>query len=130
MTLESDFRDDGVRVLRAVDLLEVSCVAIPANSNAVITDVKSFDRHSSDVQVAVREWLERVKSGADTRAKDGRDISEARRNHMAAVSGSLREAVEAVDALLAPPPPPEVINVGQELRRRRMERAGIMERPA
>ena len=34
------------------------------------------------------------------------------------------------DALLAPPPLPEVINVGAELRRRRMERAGILERPA
>jgi hypothetical protein len=130
MTLESDFRDDGVRVLRAVDLLEVSCVAIPANSNAVITDVKSFDRHSSDVQVAVREWLERVKSGADTRAKDGRELSQARRDQMAAVGGSLRDAAEQIDALLATPPPLEVINVGQELRRRRMERAGIMERPA
>jgi len=129
-TVADEFRSDGVRVLREVDLFEVSAVAIPANRNAVITDVKSFDRHSSDVQVAVREWLERVKSGADTRAKDGRDISEARRNHMAAVSGSLRDAAAEVDALLAPPPPPEVINVGAELRRRRMERAGILERPA
>jgi HK97 family phage prohead protease len=129
-TIDEEYRSDGVRLLKKVDLFEVSSVAIPANRNAVITDVKSFDRHSSDVQVAVREWLERVKSGADLRAKDGRDISEARRNHMAAVSGSLRAAADEVDALLVPPPPPEAINAGAELRRRRFAAAGILERPA
>lgn len=130
-TLEADYREDGVRLLRKLDLPEVSAVAVPANRNAVITDVKSFDRHSSDVQVAVREWLERVKSGADTRAQDGRDLSAARKSHMAAVSGSLRAAAAEVDALLVPPPPVEVINIDAELRRRRYQRAGIvlLERP-
>lgn len=37
----ADYRDDGVRVLRKVTLVEVSAVAIPANTNALITDVKS-----------------------------------------------------------------------------------------
>lgn len=125
-TVQEEYRaEDGVRLLREIDLYEVSAVAIPANRNAVITDVKSFDRHSSDVQVAVREWLERVKSGADLRAQDGRDLSEARKAHMTAVSGSLRAAVAEVDALLVPPPPAEVVNLGWELRRRRYERAGI-----
>lgn len=31
---------DGARILRKVDLYEVSCVALPANENAVITAVK------------------------------------------------------------------------------------------
>jgi HK97 family phage prohead protease len=128
---EYEYRADGVRLLQKIDLPEISAVAIPANRNAVITDVKSFDRHSSDVQVAVREWLERVKSGADTRAQDGKDLSAARKSHMAAVSGSLRAAAAEVDALLVPPLPPEVINVGLELRRRRYACAGItLERPA
>jgi len=129
VTVDDEYRSDGVRLLKKVDLFEVSAVAIPANRNAVITDVKSFDRHSSDVQVAVREWLERVKSGADVRAKDGRDISQARRDHMATVSGSLRDVADQVDALLVPPPLPDVINVGAELRRRRYHAAGL-ERPA
>ena len=38
--LEWETRADGVRVLQKVDLLEVSAVALPANSNAVITGVK------------------------------------------------------------------------------------------
>ena len=39
-TEESEYRDDGVRVLKRVALFEVSAVAIPANPYAVITDVK------------------------------------------------------------------------------------------
>lgn len=124
-TVDEEYSANGVRLLKEVELYEVSAVAIPANRNAVITDVKSFDRHSSDVQVAVRAWLERVKSGADTRAQDGRDLSAARKAHMAAVSGSLRAAAAEVDALLVPPPPAERIDLGWELRRRRYERAGI-----
>lgn len=130
-TVSDEYRaEDGVRLLKEVELYEVSAVAIPANRNAVITDVKSFHHHSSDVQVAVREWLERVKSGADIRAQDGRDLSEARKAHMAAVSGSLRAAAEEVDALLVPPAPVPVIDMSLELRRRRLYRAGVLERPA
>jgi HK97 family phage prohead protease len=42
--LEWDIRADGVRVLQKVTLYEVSAVAIPANANAVITDVKAAGR--------------------------------------------------------------------------------------
>jgi uncharacterized protein len=41
MTVEADFAADGTRILRKVDLFEVSAVAIPANENAVITAVKA-----------------------------------------------------------------------------------------
>src|SRR5262245_26849220 len=40
MPLEWEMRSDGARILRKVDLYEVSCVALPANENAVITAVK------------------------------------------------------------------------------------------
>src|SRR5262245_6305615 len=39
-TEEAEYREDGVRVLKQVALFEVSAVALPANTNAVITDVK------------------------------------------------------------------------------------------
>ena len=122
-----EYRNDGVRLLQKIDLPEVSVVAIPANRNAVITDVKSrpFEIHSSDVRVAVSEWMERCRAGLAQRQKDGRDLSTQRRADMAAVSGSLRTAADEVDALLVPPPPVEVINLGAELRRRRYERHGI-----
>lgn len=136
MTLEADYREDGVRVLRKVDLFEVSAVAIPANVNAVITDVKSrpFERHSDDLRFAVEEFLERCRAGLAQRQKDGRAPSQARIDHMTAVGGSLRSAAEEIDALLAPPAPPdpvECIVIGAELRRRRYAAAGIsLERPA
>ena len=103
-TVADEFRSDGVRVLREVDLYEVSAVAIPANRSAVITDVKSFDRHFADVQVAVSEWLERVKSGSDMRAAEGRQpLTEARRAALAAMSGSLKAVTAEMDALAVPP---------------------------
>jgi HK97 family phage prohead protease len=49
--LEWDIRADGVRVLQKVTLYEVSAVAIPANANAVITDVKAA-RVSAELPVA------------------------------------------------------------------------------
>jgi HK97 family phage prohead protease len=130
-TLEADYREDGVRLLRKVDLFEVSCVAIPANRNAVITDVKSvgrpFSEHSVIVQTTINEWLARVKSGSDIRATDGKSLSEARKELLAVMSGSLRDTADEVDALLVPPPPPERIRLSPEQRRRM---AAVLERPA
>lgn len=126
--VESDYREDGVRVLRKCDLYEVSCVAIPANTNAVITAVKSrpFADHTSAVRIAVEEWLERIKSGSDIRQKDGREpITEARRSVMTQMSGSLRSAADELVALLEPPSPPERLDIGMELRRRRYARNGF-----
>lgn len=136
MTLDAEFRPDGVRILRKVDLFEVSAVAIPANRSAVITGVKHgrdrpFDVHSDDVRVAVAEWVERIRSGSDLRTKEGRAISTARRTRMASVSGSLREAADEIDAMLEETAPAKAINVGAELRRRRYLAAGLtLERPA
>lgn len=224
-TKEADYREDGVRLLRKVDLYEVSAVAVPANTNAVITDVKAdeqravwsaayvndlpdsafalilpggskdaegkttprslrkfphhdaggnpdlahvnnglsrapqadisdaqrervvahlqrhknaagkhagiehdplpFDLHSGDVQDAVAEWIERVRSGAEQRTRDGRELSEARKALLVRMSGSLRSTIEAIDALLVSSPPAETINIGAELRRRRYMAAGL-----
>ncbi len=67
----------------------------------------TFDDHSESVQVAVVEWVERVKAGTATRAKDGRALSGARRLRMEGVADALRDAVGDIDALLtvttAPP---------------------------
>lgn len=119
---------DKIRVLKRIKLFEVSEVTVPADSAAEVIAAKSsrpFEIHSSDVRVAVSEWMERCRAGLAQRQKDGRDLSTQRRADMAAVSGSLRTAADEVDALLVPPPPVEVINLGAELRRRRYERHGI-----
>jgi HK97 family phage prohead protease len=132
-TLEYEYRQDGVRLLQKVDLPEVSVTATPANRNAVITDVKSrpFDRHTQDVQVALREFLDRCKAGSAQRAAEGRPISDARKSALGTMSGSLRSVADELDALHVPPPPAERIVIGAELRRRRYQAAGVtLERPA
>jgi HK97 family phage prohead protease len=145
LTLEADFREDGVRILRKVDLFEVSAVAIPANVNAVITDVKgfglSYDDHLDQLRVVVGAFTDRTRSRSETlriEAKEGRAISESRRKRMATVSGSLRSAATEIDAMLdetappekaadptAPPVPVERLHLGLELTRRRILRHGI-----
>jgi HK97 family phage prohead protease len=130
LTEDAEFRQDGVRVIRKATVYEVSMVDIPANENAIITGIKShqtlpFDAHSDDVRVAVAEWMERIRSGSDLRTKEGRAISTARRTRMAAVSGSLRESADEIEAMLAETAPPKAIHIGLELRRRRLERHGI-----
>lgn len=131
-TERAEYREDGVRLLSKIDLPEVSIVAVPANRNAVLTDVKSrpFEAHSADVQVAIREYVERIKAGSALRAAEGRSLSDARKAAIQSMSGSLRSLADDLDALLVPPAPTDVINVGAELRRRRLSRAGVLERPA
>jgi uncharacterized protein len=48
--LEWETRADGVRVLQRVELYEVSAVAIPANENAVITDVKRAASQAATIE--------------------------------------------------------------------------------
>lgn len=131
---EYAYRDDGVRVLLRVDLPEVSAVAIPANPNAVITDVKRqrgrgvrpFDEHSAYVQVAVRSWLDRVRSGSEQRSHEGRLLSDERKRLLADVGAELRAAGDELAALLAPPPPSEPIpDVDLEALRSRLAGLGV-----
>lgn len=121
--------EDDVRVLLAVDLFEVSAVAIPANTNAVITDVKAdqasaLDAHADDVAAMLAGWMTRCRAGLS--AKEGRAISSARRERMAAVSSSLKDATTEIDAMLAETAPEKAIDFDRERRRRRLARLGIV----
>jgi hypothetical protein len=87
----------------------VSAVAIPANRNAVITDVKQagvrpFAAHSEYVRVAVRSWVDRVRSGSELRTSDGKPaLTDERRAAVAEMSGSLRSAADELAALIHTP---------------------------
>ncbi len=59
-----------------------------------------FDDHSEHVRVAVREWVKRAQAGSALRLKEGRAIPDARRESMAAVSGSLTDALAAIGGLM------------------------------
>lgn len=98
------FEERDVRFLRKMDVFEVSPVLLGAGINTRTDWVKghglSFGDHSEGVRVAVAEWVERVKSGTETRRKEGRAISAARRTRMASVSESLRTSADEIDAML------------------------------
>ena len=127
---EYAYREDGARVLMRIDLPEVSAVAIPANRHAVITDVKgvrSFAAHSSDVRVAVRGWVDRVRSGSEQRGGDGRaPLSDDRRVVVAEMSGSLRSAADELDALVAVAAPPSRPASDFDALRARLARLGVL----
>jgi len=42
-TKEADYNDDGIRIIKDLDLFEVSLVSFPMNEKALITSVKSMD---------------------------------------------------------------------------------------
>lgn len=134
VTDEADFREDGVRILKRVTLFEVSAVAIPANRNATITDVKglglTLDEHIAQLRDAAGALQSRLTAGMAKRVSEGHPVKAGRRDLLVASSGTLRELADQMDALAVPPPQPEVINVGLELRKRRLYRAGVLERPA
>jgi HK97 family phage prohead protease len=44
LTKDAELLEDGTRLLKTIELFEVSAVAVPANANAVITDVKAEDK--------------------------------------------------------------------------------------
>lgn len=115
--LEAEWREgvDGqlVRVLKQVDLLEGSIVAIPANEEAVVTSVKArldaaladcshglpFEAHAAQVARTVREFVARADTGAAQRKAEGRALSADRLAALASVSGSLTDAAAALAAL-------------------------------
>jgi HK97 family phage prohead protease len=101
MTGDADYREDGVRVLKEVELVEVSIVTIPANTNATITSFKSvptkllLERASEVLREAVRE----VEARNDRRAAEHRALNDA---HVAAF-GALVEEAEALHQKLTRP---------------------------
>lgn len=94
-------------------------------------DGLDYETHAHQLVEGVEEFLDRTRHGADRRVKEGRAISAARRNRMAEVSGSLRQAADDIDALLTETAPPEktlayspALALG--LRRARLRRHGVV----
>ena len=71
---------DGTKVneLRKLDLFEVSIVPIPANQNAVMTDVKAGRRNSKSDEDKIKQAIALLQSVLDTEdSDDGEDEPEA-----------------------------------------------------
>ena len=59
---------DGLRLLKSVELLEISLVAIPANPRAVITEVKTLDPNNP------REFERRVREALGLSAREAKRL--------------------------------------------------------
>lgn len=103
MTVDADWSEDGTRVLRQIDLFEVSLVTVPANANALITSFKSAlppDIPFTPLLLRAREAV-RV-AGAEAkalhlrRAADKRSLND---SHRTAIDEFLTEAEALVAEL-------------------------------
>lgn len=88
---EADYNEDGVRVIKDLDLLEVSLVNFPMNEMAVVTQVKSLD---------VRE-IERVLREAGLSRSQAKAIAGAGVKSLREADRKATEENEAFEALNA-----------------------------
>lgn len=131
---EVEFDDAGTRLLKQVDLLEVSVVAIPMNDRAVVTRVKAdlpFDQLLERAVEHLKLGVQEAEALYARRASDKRELTE---RHKAAITSLHPEAkalVDRLDALLAALAPPvaatgnDHVKLRLELTRRRLKRLGV-----
>lgn len=101
MTVEAEYREDGVRVLKKADLYEVSLVTIPANANAMVSSFKSdLPIHLLLKQATenVTQTVAQAKAYRERRTSEGRAVTD---RYSAALDEFLA-AVEAAEELTAP----------------------------
>lgn len=118
---DAEYRDDGVRVLKEVELVEVSMVTIPANTNALVTSFKAdqplhllLKQVAEGIAVAERQ----AKATHARRAADGRSLND---QTNAALDEFLAAAEAALElrALRVVPPDAEARAAEVELLRMR-----------
>jgi len=148
---EAEHKDNGVRELKQVTLLEASVVSLPMNPRALVTAVKAHPNGAADVPfdalwqqlrdafVSLTAGVAEAKALRARRQAGGRELTG---RHLEQLSRTL-EAAEAtlteLRSLAQAPPagPPEAkaaaadgVRLRLELARRRLQRAGVLERPA
>jgi HK97 family phage prohead protease len=107
-----EFDDSGVRKLKAVELLEVSVVAMPMNPEAMVTGVKTADYGTlpldtvlDDLATRTQAALATVKATAERRHAEGRKLSD----RVLELLESLRDAslanADTLLTILTTPPP-------------------------
>lgn len=150
MAEDFEYDDAGTRLLKEIDLLEVSIVSIPANDLAVITQVKAdqpFDQLLKQLADSLKLGTAEAKALHARRRDDGRELSE---RHVTAITEylALAEAaavdlkallpapaaeakeIEAPTTEVVAPSAPSAISLRLAAARRKYERLGILERSA
>ena len=148
---EAEHKDNGVRELKQLTLLESSVVSLPMNPRALVTAVKAHPNGAADVPfdalwqqlrdafVSLTAGVAEAKALRARRQAGGRELTG---RHLEQLSRTL-EAAEAtlteLRSLAQAPPagPPEAkaaaadgVRLRLELARRRLQRAGVLERSA
>jgi HK97 family phage prohead protease len=123
----------GVRLIKAIDLYEISLVTVPANPAASVTAVKELDaligdlpaglpfaKHSEMVRAAVEEFANRASEIQELRRKEGRVLSNANRQKLQSVVEAWaagQEAINSINELLASTDPAEKNKANHEARK-------------
>jgi HK97 family phage prohead protease len=102
----------GVRLLKQIDLYEISLVTVPANPAASVTAVKElnelidnlpaglpFAKHSELVRAAVEEFALRASEITELRQKDGRVLSATNRAKLQSVVDAWEGGQEAINTI-------------------------------
>jgi len=101
MTKAADYSDDGTRVLREVELVEVSLVTVPANTNAIVTSFKTdlpFTALLQQAGEAQATVAREAKALRDRRAAINRPLND---QHQQAIAAFLAEAKALHEELAA-----------------------------
>ena len=87
-------------VLTKVDLYEVSVVVVPANQNAVVTDIKSGKRNSKKDADAIKQAITLLQGVLDNEEDDSEETEDAPKANEDTTSQELEEINARKDALL------------------------------
>lgn len=88
-------------VLTKVDLYEVSVVVVPANQNAVVTDIKSGKRNSKKDADAIKQAITLLQGVLDNEEDDSEETEDAPKANEDTTSKELEEINARKDALLS-----------------------------
>ena len=88
-------------VLTKVDLFEVSVVVVPANQNAVVTDIKSGKRNSKKDADAIKQAITLLQGVLDNEEDDSEETEDAPKANEDTTSKELDEINARKDALLS-----------------------------
>lgn len=114
----SEVEGRQVRVLKKLNVFEVSPVMVGAGINTRTDSIKSgmkFSEHSETIVSELEGYLARVKSLSELRAKDGRVLSAANLNTLDEILGQLDQMSTRLRALREAANPPKDENDGKEV---------------